>query len=126
MQWGNDSVSRVLNYVNAGHNAPMVIGAGGEVVRLEAGGSVVGLMRAGSWEPGQVTLMGGDLLVAFTDGISEAMNDADAEWGEERLVEAARAAPAKAILDHIVRSADGFVAGAPQYDDMTLIVACVG
>ena len=57
------------------------------------------------------------------------MNHADDEWGEERLIEAARAmpgAPAKAILDHIVRSADVFVAGAPQFDDMTLIVACVG
>ncbi len=125
-----DSASRVLNYVNAGHNAPMVIRADGEVVRLEAGGTVVGLMRAaGSWEQGQVRLQPRDFLVAFTDGISEAMNHADDEWGEERLIEAARAMPgasAKAILDHIVRSADKFVAGAPQFDDMTLIVACVG
>ncbi|HWE86487.1 MAG TPA: SpoIIE family protein phosphatase [Terracidiphilus sp.] len=124
-----DSASRVLRYVNAGHNAPMVIRAGGEVVRLEAGGSVVGLMRAGSWEAGQVKLDGGDLLVAFTDGISEAMNHADDEWGEERLIEAARAMrgiPARAILDYIMGSADGFVAGAPQYDDMTLIVARLG
>ena len=86
-------------------------------------------MREGGWEAGQVTLERGDLFVAFTDGISEAMNDADDEWGEERLIEAVRekrGAAAKAILDHIVRSADGFVAGAPQYDDMTLIVARVG
>jgi sigma-B regulation protein RsbU (phosphoserine phosphatase) len=124
-----DSASRVLRYVNAGHNAPMLIRAGGEVVRLEVGGCVVGLMRAGSWESGKVKLERGDLLVAFTDGISEAMNNVDDEWGEERLIEAARAMrgiPAKAILDRIVRSADGFVAGAPQYDDMTLIVARVG
>jgi sigma-B regulation protein RsbU (phosphoserine phosphatase) len=124
-----DSGSRVLRYVNAGHNAPIVIRAGNEVVRLEAGGSVVGLLRGGAWEPGQVKLERGDLLVAFTDGISEAMNDSDEEWGEERLMETARAMrgiPAKAILDHIVRSADGFVAGAPQFDDMTLIVARLG
>jgi sigma-B regulation protein RsbU (phosphoserine phosphatase) len=107
----------------------MLIRAGNEVVRLEAGGSVVGLMRDGSWEPGQVRLERGDLFVAFTDGISEAMNQADDEWGEERLIDAARAmrtAPVKAILENIVRSADGFAAGAPQYDDMTLIVARVG
>lgn len=107
----------------------MVIRANGEVVRLEAGGTVVGLMRAASWEQGEVNLQPRDFLLAFTDGISEAMNHADDEWGEERLIEAARAmpgAPAKAILDHIVRSADVFVAGAPQFDDMTLIVACVG
>ena len=124
-----DSASRVLRYVNAGHNAPMVIRADNEVVRLEAGGSVVGLLRGGAWELGQVKLERGDLLVAFTDGISEAMNDSDQEWGEDRLIETARAmqgTPAKAILDHIVRSADGFVAGAPQHDDMTLIVARVG
>jgi phosphoserine phosphatase RsbU/P len=96
---------------------------------LEIGGSVVGLMRAGSWEHGRVKLDVGDLLVAFTDGISEAMNGSEEEWGEERLIEAVRpmrAAQAKPILEHIVRSADGFVAGAPQFDDMTLIVARVG
>jgi sigma-B regulation protein RsbU (phosphoserine phosphatase) len=92
---------------------------------------VVGLLRGGDWEAGRVQLEHGDLLVAYTDGISEAMNHADDEWGEDRLMEAARAmegypAKAKAILDHIVRSADGFVAGAPQFDDMTLIVARVG
>jgi phosphoserine phosphatase RsbU/P len=56
------------------------------------------------------------------------MNAADDEWGEERLVEAAeamRGGPAKSILDHIVKSADRFVAGAPQYDDMTRIIARV-
>jgi len=124
-----DSASRVLRYVNAGHNAPMVIRPDGEVVRLEAGGSVVGLMRGGAWEPGQVRLERGDLFVAFTEGISEAMNHADDEWGEEGMIETARAmrgAPAKAILENIVQSADRFVAGAPQYDDMTLIVARVG
>ena len=124
-----DGASRRLLYTNAGHNAPLLIRAHGEVVRLEAGGTVVGLMPAGSWVRDQVKLHAGDFLVAFTDGISEAMNHADDEWGEERLIEAARAlrgSPAKAILEHIVRSADGFVAGAPQYDDMTLIVACVG
>jgi phosphoserine phosphatase RsbU/P len=123
-----DSASRVLNYVNAGHNAPMVIRAGGEVVRLKAGGTVVGLMQAESWVQVQVKLQAGDFLVAFTDGISEAMNLADDEWGEERLIDAVRAmraAPAQAILDHIVQSVDGFAADAPQYDDMTLIVACV-
>jgi len=66
--------------------------------------------------------------VAFTDGISEAMTHDDEEWGEERLIAAAQAmrrSPARTILDHIVRSADAFVAGEPQYDDMTLIVARV-
>jgi sigma-B regulation protein RsbU (phosphoserine phosphatase) len=124
-----DSASRVPRYVNAGHNAPILIRAGGEVVRLETGGCVVGLMQPGWWDAGKVKLERGDLLVAFTDGISEAMNHADNDWGEERLMDAVRAiqeAPARAILEHVVTSADLFVAGAPQYDDMTLIVARVG
>jgi phosphoserine phosphatase RsbU/P len=124
-----DADSRVLRYVNAGHNSPIVIRAGVAVVRLDLGGSVVGLLQNGAWETGQITLEHGDLLVGFTDGISEAMNDADDEWGEERLIEAAQAmygTSAKTILAHIMRSADAFVAGAPQHDDMTLIVAQVG
>jgi sigma-B regulation protein RsbU (phosphoserine phosphatase) len=124
-----DSASRVLRYVNAGHNPPIVIRSGNEVVRLDTGGLVVGLMRDGAWEPGQVKLERGDLLVAFTDGISEAMNDSDEEWGERRLIDAVLAmrwAPSEVILAHLMRSADGFVAGAPQFDDMTLIVARVG
>jgi sigma-B regulation protein RsbU (phosphoserine phosphatase) len=85
-------------------------------------------MQGGSWMQDQIKFQAGDLLVAFTDGISEAMNHADEEWGEERLIQAAQAmpqAPAKTILDVIVRSADEFVAGVPQFDDMTLIVARV-
>lgn len=101
-----DSASRVLNYVNAGHNAPMVIRADGEVVRLEAGGTVVGLMRTASWEQGQVKLQARDFLLAFTDGISEAMNHAVDEWGEERLIEAARAMPAAPARRFSITSCD--------------------
>jgi sigma-B regulation protein RsbU (phosphoserine phosphatase) len=124
-----DSGTRILRYVNAGHNAPMVIRNANEVVRLEAGGSVVGLLQGGAWEHGQVQLEPGDVLAAFTDGISEAMNESDEEWGEEQLIKATRAlpgAPPRVILEHIMRLADEFAAGAPQFDDMTLIVARVG
>jgi sigma-B regulation protein RsbU (phosphoserine phosphatase) len=72
-----------------------------------------------------VTLAAGDILVAYTDGISEAMNAADEEWGEERLIDAVRsdgAASAGALIDQLMTSADRFVAGAPQHDDMTLLV----
>lgn len=120
-----DSISRVLQYVNAGHNAPIVIRTGNEVMRLESGGPVVGLLYEGDWKSSQIKLERGDLLVAFTDGISEAMNRSDDEWGEQCLIEAALAAQshsASKIVDHIMRAADGFVAGAPQNDDMTLIV----
>jgi sigma-B regulation protein RsbU (phosphoserine phosphatase) len=70
----------------------------------------------------------GDLLLAFTDGISEAMNSADEEWGEEQLIETAKSCEGISAADtlaRLVRGADEFAAGAPQHDDMTLIVVRV-
>jgi Stage II sporulation protein E (SpoIIE) len=72
-----------------------------------------------------VSLEPGDVLVAFTDGISEAMNRDDEEWGEERLIETVRALerlPAAQMIAHITAGTDRFVAGAPQHDDMTVVV----
>ncbi len=123
-----DAASRVLRYVNAGHNPPIVIRANDKVLRLEASGSVVGLLDDGAWVMGEVRLERGDFLVAFTDGVSEAMNELDEEWGEERLLCAICESPGArpALLVHqIIRMADEFVAGAPQFEDMTLIVARV-
>jgi sigma-B regulation protein RsbU (phosphoserine phosphatase) len=123
-----DACSRALHYVNAGHNPPMVFRhncGGREVLRLDTGGPVIGLMEDCVYCQGQIVLEPGDVLVAYTDGISEAMNGSDAEWGEEQLMEAVwpnRTAPAAGLIDRIMASADAFVAGAPQYDDMTLVV----
>ena len=123
-----DVASRALDYVNAGHNPPMVFrhsNGGQEVVRLDTGGPVIGLMEGCVYRQGRVVLEPGDVLVAYTDGISEAMNAADDEWGEERLMDAVRpnrAVTAHTLIDRLMTSADGFVAGAPQHDDMTLLV----
>ena len=64
--------------------------AAAEVLRLDTGGPVIGLMEDCVYQQGRVTLAAGDVLVAYTDGISEAMNAADEEWGEERLMDAVR------------------------------------
>jgi phosphoserine phosphatase RsbU/P len=123
-----DATSRMFTYVNAGHNPPMVFRQTGdvrEVLRLETGGPVIGLMEDCAYLQDCITLAAGDLLVAYTDGISEAMNAADEEWGEERLVNAVRPncdATARTLIDRLMASADAFVAGAPQHDDMTLLV----
>jgi phosphoserine phosphatase RsbU/P len=125
-----DTTSRALTYVNAGHNPPMVFrraDGSQEVLRLDTGGPVIGLMENCVYRQGCVTLTAGDVLVAYTDGISEAMNAADEEWGEERLMDAVRpncAVTARTIIDRLMTSADTFVAGAPQHDDMTLLVVC--
>ena len=123
-----DLTSRTLTYVNAGHNPPMLFrhaDGGGEALRLDVGGPVVGLMEECSYRQASVTLGAGDLLVAYTDGISEAMNAADEEWGEDRLMDAVRpnrAEAARTLIDRLMVSADAFVAGAPQHDDMTLLI----
>jgi sigma-B regulation protein RsbU (phosphoserine phosphatase) len=97
----------------------------GDVGRLDTGGPVIGLIEECAYEQGRVTLGSGDLLVAYTDGISEAMNAANEEWGEERFmaaVEPNRPTSARALIDRLMVSADAFAAGAPQHDDMTLLV----
>jgi sigma-B regulation protein RsbU (phosphoserine phosphatase) len=116
--------SRLLRYVNAGHNPPYVI-RGTEIHALEGGGPVVGLLPDAIYEECHLVLKPGDLLLAYTDGISEALNLQDQEWGEERMVAAARARlpeNASTILRHIVTEADRFAATAPQHDDMTLLL----
>ena len=116
--------SRLLRYVNAGHNPPYVI-RGTEIHALEGGGPVVGLLPDAIYEECHLVLKPGDLLLAYTDGISEALNLQDQEWGEERMVAAARdrlPENASTILRHIVTEADRFAATAPQHDDMTLLL----
>jgi sigma-B regulation protein RsbU (phosphoserine phosphatase) len=122
-----DPKSREFMYVNGGHNPPMIF-RGGEVLRLEEGGPVVGLFGPAQYTQGIVTLEPGDTMVLFTDGVSEAMNAADDEFDEPRLLEAVRSgAGLKAVdlIDHIIRECDAFVAGAPQHDDMTIVIARV-
>ena len=117
-----------LTYVNAGHNPPLVLRKSGpqwQVIRLDVGGGVIGLLQASSYLQGAFTLKAGDLVFAFTDGISEAMNAQEEEWGEENLIEAAKTCEglsASECASRIMTAAQDFTAGAPQYDDMTLVV----
>ena len=77
-----------------------------------------------TYEQIEVQLDPGDAVVMYTDGISEAMNSVDQEWGEDALLAtagAARGMPATVLIQRIIEAADRFVAGAPQYDDMTVV-----
>jgi phosphoserine phosphatase RsbU/P len=120
--------TRQLSYVNAGHNPPMLLRGRSQdckLARLDLGGAVIGLLRQVSYRQGSTTLDAGDLLVLFTDGITETMNPADEEWGEDRLLKAIEAGAdvkASAIIGHIMNAADAFASGAKQHDDMTLVV----
>jgi sigma-B regulation protein RsbU (phosphoserine phosphatase) len=117
--------------VNAGHNPPILFrrppgeSAAWEVIRLTAGGTVVGLLESFPYQQETVDMQPGDLLVAFTDGISEAMNPHDEEWGEERMIETIESCAAQSanqLVSSIIAAADAFAAGAQQHDDMTLVV----
>jgi phosphoserine phosphatase RsbU/P len=116
--------SRVLRYVNAGHEPPLVFREGA-LIPLETGGPVVGLLPGARYEQGAIELFPRDILVAFTDGISEAMNLEDEEWGEDRLLDSIRGCPAKTaqdLLEYVFAAATDFAGAAPQHDDMTLVV----
>jgi sigma-B regulation protein RsbU (phosphoserine phosphatase) len=119
-----DPATRLLDFVNAGHNAPVIL-RGEEVVRLEAGGPVVGLLPGARYAEDRCRLEPGDILVAFTDGISEAQNEAEEEWEEDRFIAAARRCSglaAREMIRAIFRDADEFTGKAKQYDDMTLLI----
>ena len=120
-----DPGTRKLVYTNGGHNPPMLL-RGSEVLRLEAGGPPVGLFRLSPYVQAETQLLAGDVLVFYTDGVSEAENPAEEEWGEEALIEAVRACagqPPCERIARIIQAADAFSAGAPQHDDMTLVIA---
>ena len=123
--------TRLLCYVNAGHNAPIVCrpnGNGQTILRLEEGGTVIGIFQDSLYKEESLQLERGDMLVAFTDGISEAENAREEEWDEERLIAAVREfhslTAAEAIV-HILERVDNFTAGVRQHDDMTLVVVRV-
>ena len=114
-----------LRYVNAGHNPPMLLRADGRVERLTAGGTVVGLMPEASYACETLQLGAGDVLAAFTDGVTEATNGRLDEWGEERLLEALLRdvdGTARVKVGRVMEGLNGFVQGAAQNDDITLVV----
>ena len=122
-----DPATRRLIYTNGGHNAPILL-RGEQVIRLETGGPPVGLFRLSQYEQEEVQLQPGDLLVLYTDGISEAENRAEEEWGEDALIATSRACDGLApleVIQRIMQEADVFAGGAPQHDDMTLVIARV-
>jgi phosphoserine phosphatase RsbU/P len=123
-----NACGQALTYVNAGHNPPMLFRRCPEtksLMRLDVGGTVIGLLENVGFQQATVSLQPEDMLVLYTDGVSEAMNPHDEEWGEERMMEAIRhchGLSAAETIEHVMTAADIFSAGAPQHDDMTLVV----
>jgi len=119
-----DGSTRTLRYVNAGHNPPVVMRGDGFIDRLETGGAAVGMFPHWNYEVGAVQLNPGDLVVAYTDGVIEALDPAGSEWGIEGVRRAAAesyARTAGGIVNAIFQSMDRFSRGR-QIDDATVVV----
>ena len=113
-----------LVYCNAGHNPPFLVGPNG-VRRLETGGLIVGLFDATEFEEETLPLTAGDMLVVFTDGVSEALNKEGEEFGDDRLLASIQAVPdatAEAMLARVFESVVKFTAGVAPSDDITALV----
>ncbi len=121
-----DTATGELTFANAGHNPPILMRASGEAQLLEGGGPVLGILPIAPYAEQRAHLDHGDMLVLYSDGVTEANNAAYEEYGEARFIEVLkrhREAPATAIVDAVTRDLDEFAAGAPQADDITLVVA---
>jgi hypothetical protein len=118
--------SSSLRYVNAGHCPALLIRGPAEILRLEAGGPVLGVLPGARYDYGSVTIRAGDLLVIFSDGIVEAADADEQEFGEERLISAIqrnwRKSPAE-ICEGILASVSAFIGRQAPQDDQTLVVA---
>ncbi len=120
-----DPDRRTLTYVNAGHNAPILRRKSGAIERLETGGIPLGILEATPYLSASVTLAPDDWLAIFTDGVIEAENDQQEEFGEDRFLyglhAGANLTPAT-LLQSLLASIDAFVGNAPQHDDVTFVL----
>jgi serine phosphatase RsbU (regulator of sigma subunit) len=121
-----DPATRLLTYVNAGHNAPVIRHSDGGTLRLESGGLPFGIIPDAVFEWSTVELRPDDTLVLFTDGVVEAFNAAGEEYTDSRWLNTVRALPpgqtAQQTLTLLMQSVDAFVGATRQSDDITCLV----
>ncbi len=121
-----DVETKLFTYVNAGHNLPILLKNNDKIIRLDKGGVILGVTKEFiTYEEGNIKLECGDLLYFFTDGVTEAMNAENVEFGEDRLIKILRASKnlsAKEIQNIIVDNLKNYC-GENQSDDITMIVA---
>ncbi len=120
-----DFDSHTLEYVNAGHNNPVHLQHNRELGFLDVGGLILGILPNYQYKTGKITLEKGDLLLAYTDGVNEAINSRGEEWGEAplyALLQASRRRQScQEIVTGILREIEIFSKGEPQADDVTML-----
>ena len=122
--YGIVSQDGTFTYSNAGHNPPILVSASG-VRRLETGGTPLGLFDFASFEQETLTLAPGDLIVSFSDGVTEALNQAGDEFTDPRLlasVDAHRSLSPQGLVDALLADVQAFTGGAAQSDDVTIVL----
>jgi sigma-B regulation protein RsbU (phosphoserine phosphatase) len=120
-----DTKNHIFTFSNAGHNTPLLRRANGEVEELTQGGVALGIFENSKYEERPLVLAAGDIMVFYTDGVTEAENRQEEEFGIERLKQAindAHRSNAERIQDQIHGAVRDFTDGLPQSDDITLIV----
>ena len=120
-----DPIHRTVDYINAGHNNPILRRASGQIERLDVGGLPFGIQPEVKYESATVTLAPGDWLVVFTDGLVEAVNARDEEYGETRLLialEAGKSLEPADLLKRLMSELDVYVGNTPQHDDVTCML----
>ena len=121
-----DPATGELRFANAGHNPPIIVRASGNAEMVEGGGPVLGILSSAHYAEAKRQLEHGDMVVLYSDGVTEANNTNYDEYGEERFIEVLcrhRHEPAAKIVEAVNKSLADFTAGAPQADDITLVVA---
>lgn len=120
-----DPQTGTIKYINAGHNPPLVGRADGTVEQLESGGFPLGILPMAQYDVGETQLAPGEALVIYSDGVSEANNAAEDEFGMERLTEVVRrnvSASAAGMRDKVESALSAFTKTAPANDDITLVI----
>lgn len=121
-----DPATGELTYSNAGHNPPYLLRTDGTVEELTVGGPVLGILKSMAFSSAKVKFNPGDVLVMFSDGVTEAQNAQSDEFGEERLLEvlkASRGGTADEIMKAVYEATERFMGDAPAVDDITVVVA---
>jgi hypothetical protein len=124
-----DPVRRTIDYINAGHNTPILRRVSGQIERLDVGGLPFGIQPEVKYESATVTLAPGDWLIIFTDGLVEAENARQEEYGEPRLlaaIEAGKSVTPAEMLKRLMAELDLFVGNTPQHDDVTCMLLKAG
>jgi sigma-B regulation protein RsbU (phosphoserine phosphatase) len=120
-----DYENHLVRFGNAGHNRPFLINPGTDAIMLEKGGLVLGVKSDFEYAEDEVEMVPGSVLCVYSDGVSEAMNARGEQFSEERLAETLvqhSDKTAAEIRDAVISAIDAFAGGAPQHDDVTVLI----